>query len=371
MCPIGGNLSVAWRQNFLPNRSPGPTSNIRRNQISPFSALRAEGVESPSIGSSPSIERRGTSPRSVVVASCFSVSDPTKTKSTPIVFFVYRTLSIHFRTDRAFSIPGLRAHAFTNALSSFWSFSGVKSAKGWSGSTQFALGWEVKERPLVGLRPAAPLGVCGGLYTEFCPPSSEFDLRRRLTDHSSGPVLANGLKRRPEKRALRRRTEPVPLSCEGLSLLPFSGRGLPSPASRRGTGSSYLSFSPLPRAPRGAVRRCVFCGTFRRGKRPPPPSRWEAPCPAELGLSSAALFAAAIRRPPKTMDPPAFWLCPTPRWRGRRPVIVGMAGPGDVNQLHFFKSGFQFFDSGQKHFHACVFGAIDARHLIHDELGIR
>ena len=79
-------------------------------KFSPFSALRAEGVQSPSIGSSPSIERRGTSPRSVVVASCFSVSDPTKTKSTPIVFFVYRTLSIHFRTDRAFSIPTPRAH---------------------------------------------------------------------------------------------------------------------------------------------------------------------------------------------------------------------------------------------------------------------
>ena len=156
-----------------------------------------------------------------------------------------------------------------------------------------------KKRPLVGLRPAAPWGVCDGLYTEFCPPSSKFDLPRRLTDHSSGPALASGLKRRPERRALRRRDRTGPPQNGGLSFLPFSGRGLPSPVSRRGNGSSYLSFSPLPRAPRSAVRRCVFCGTFRRGKRPPPPSRWEAPCPAELGLSSATLFVAAIRRPPK------------------------------------------------------------------------
>jgi hypothetical protein len=238
--------------------------------------------------------------------------------------------------------------------------------------------WAHKERPLIGCRSAAPFGVCDGLYTEFCPPASGFNSRRPLTDHSSGPVLANKLKRRPERRALRRRDRTGPPLCEGLSLLPFSGRGLPSPASRRGNGSSYLSFSPLPRAPCGAVRRCVFCGTFRRGKRQPPPSRWEAPCPAELGLSSAALVAAAIRRPPKKNYPKLLTETGIPRLifvqrfvgEGVGSLIVGMAGTEDMNQLHFFKSRFQIFDSPQENFHSWIFGPIHPRDLIDDELGV-
>ena len=43
---------------------------------------------------------------------------------------------------------------------------------------------------------------------------------------------------------------------------------------------SYRTFSPLPHI---AVRRFVFCGTFRRLA---PPRRYLAPCPAEPGLSS-------------------------------------------------------------------------------------
>jgi len=43
---------------------------------------------------------------------------------------------------------------------------------------------------------------------------------------------------------------------------------------------SYRTFSPLPHI---AVRRYVFCGTFRRLA---PPRRYLAPCPAEPGLSS-------------------------------------------------------------------------------------
>jgi hypothetical protein len=178
----GSDVSNRWESfGILATEFPSfpivPPARHRTSEgikFSPFSALRAEGVQSPSIGSSPSIERRGTSPRSVVVASCFSVSDPTKTKSTPIVFFVYRTLSIHFRTDRAFSIPGLGAHVFINALSSFWSFSGVKSAKGWSGSTQFALGWEVPRRPCPtrGI-PAKRLGLPRGIACR------EFRIRQR------------------------------------------------------------------------------------------------------------------------------------------------------------------------------------------------
>src|SRR4029453_11406079 len=43
---------------------------------------------------------------------------------------------------------------------------------------------------------------------------------------------------------------------------------------------SYRTFSPLPPVKR---RRCFFCGTFRRVA---PPSRYEAHCPVEFGLSS-------------------------------------------------------------------------------------
>jgi len=42
---------------------------------------------------------------------------------------------------------------------------------------------------------------------------------------------------------------------------------------------SYRTFSPLPRD----AGRCIFCGTFRRVA---PPSRYEAHCPVEFGLSS-------------------------------------------------------------------------------------
>ena len=44
---------------------------------------------------------------------------------------------------------------------------------------------------------------------------------------------------------------------------------------------SYRTFSPLPRD----ARRYIFCGTFRRVA---PPSRYEAHCPVEFGLSSTS-----------------------------------------------------------------------------------
>jgi hypothetical protein len=47
---------------------------------------------------------------------------------------------------------------------------------------------------------------------------------------------------------------------------------------------SYRTFSPLPHI---AVRRFVFCGTFRRLA---PPRRYLAPCPAEPGLSSKVCY---------------------------------------------------------------------------------
>jgi len=46
---------------------------------------------------------------------------------------------------------------------------------------------------------------------------------------------------------------------------------------------SYRTVSPLPRAPKGAVRRSSLCCTFRRLA---PPRRYLAPRPVEPGLSS-------------------------------------------------------------------------------------
>jgi hypothetical protein len=63
------------------------------------------------------------------------------------------------------------------------------------------------------------------------------------------------------------------------------------------TGSavvSYTTLSPLPVLcgfPRGH-RRFAFCGTFQRLAAS---GRYPAPCPVELGLSSAASWAAAAR----------------------------------------------------------------------------
>src|SRR5262249_48648328 len=51
-----------------------------------------------------------------------------------------------------------------------------------------------------------------------------------------------------------------------------------APVARRAV-RSYRTFSPLPLE----ERRYVFCGTFRRVT---PPSRYEAHCPEEFGLSS-------------------------------------------------------------------------------------
>jgi hypothetical protein len=58
---------------------------------------------------------------------------------------------------------------------------------------------------------------------------------------------------------------------------------------------SYRTISPLP-APRTALRRYVFCGTFRRLT---PPRHYLAPCPMEPGLSSAPAGAAAARPTPE------------------------------------------------------------------------
>ncbi len=56
---------------------------------------------------------------------------------------------------------------------------------------------------------------------------------------------------------------------------------------------SYRTVSPLPRAPLGAVRRSVLCGTVLRVT---PTGRWPAPCPAVPGLSSADSSSDAFAR---------------------------------------------------------------------------
>jgi hypothetical protein len=74
-------------------------------------------------------------------------------------------------------------------------------------------------------------------------------------------------------------------TCGSLRLLPYLallrvGFSVPRTVTRRAV-RSYRTFSPLPALL--ALRRYVFCGTFRGLA---PPRRYLAPCPVEPGLSS-------------------------------------------------------------------------------------
>ncbi len=82
----------------------------------------------------------------------------------------------------------------------------------------------------------------------------------------------------------------LPGSRTGRTMLPYSvllrvGFTLPRTVAGRAV-RSYRTFSPLPDPACAGHRRYVFCGTFRRLA---PPRRYLAPCPAEPGLSSAAI----------------------------------------------------------------------------------
>jgi len=62
-----------------------------------------------------------------------------------------------------------------------------------------------------------------------------------------------------------------------------SRRGFPCHRPSPARCALTAPFHPCRRTPRGALGRCVFCGTFRRLT---PPRRYLAPCPPEPGLSS-------------------------------------------------------------------------------------
>ena len=104
-----------------------------------------------------------------------------------------------------------------------------------------------------------------------------------VDNHSSRPCLAAGLKQRT-----RGRVEPT----HSPPTWPCSGWGLPCHAALAPHAvSSYLTVSPLPRTSCDAVRRFVFCCTFRRLA---PPRRYLAPCSVEPGLSSARSSRDAV-----------------------------------------------------------------------------
>ncbi len=85
-----------------------------------------------------------------------------------------------------------------------------------------------------------------------------------------------------------------------------------------GAVRSCRTVSPLPRAPLGAVRRSVLCGTFLRVA---PTGRWPAPCPVVPGLSSAAF------RPTRTPGRLQRMGCNTRR--GRRQCAGSPGGSAD------------------------------------------
>ena len=104
-----------------------------------------------------------------------------------------------------------------------------------------------------------------------------------LDSHSSRPCVAARLEQPTREQRGPRQCSPI-WSC--------SEWGLPchaalSPRAVR----SYRTVSPLPRMPRGTVRRFALCCTFRRLT---PPRRYLALCPVEPGLSSKCLRASRL-----------------------------------------------------------------------------
>jgi len=92
--------------------------------------------------------------------------------------------------------------------------------------------------------------------------------------HSSGTRVTARLKLPTRTRRGPRHSVPI-WHCSGWGLAGQRVATLPV--------RSYRTISPLPVIGFPIHRRCRFCSTFRRVA---PPSRYEAPCPVELGLSS-------------------------------------------------------------------------------------
>jgi len=117
-------------------------------------------------------------------------------------------------------------------------------------------------------------------------------------EHSSRTRVAARLQRAVPGGADRASLSPHPLARAGAPLREASLFALaPGGVCRAapvagGAVRSYRTVSPLPRAPRGAVRRSALCCTFLRVT---PTGRWPAPCPVVPGLSSAALSDRRVR----------------------------------------------------------------------------
>jgi hypothetical protein len=122
--------------------------------------------------------------------------------------------------------------------------------------------------------------------------------KTRGGEHSSRARVAARLQRAVPGGADRASLSPHPLARAGAPLREASLFALaPGGVCRAapvtgGAVRSYRTVSPLPRAPRGAVRRSALCCTFLRVT---PTGRWPAPCPVVPGLSSAALADRRVR----------------------------------------------------------------------------
>jgi len=88
-----------------------------------------------------------------------------------------------------------------------------------------------------------------------------------------------------------------PHAADGAACPPIwscSGWGLPCHRRCRRRGALLPHLFTLTGPSPDGLRRCLFCGTFRRLA---PPRNYLAPCPVEPGLSSPASIAGATARP--------------------------------------------------------------------------
>src|SRR6476646_474939 len=122
--------------------------------------------------------------------------------------------------------------------------------------------------------------------------------RRRRDDHSSSPVIDDGIQQPTRKCVERAVRSPTSLALGVVtSLFGLAPCGvLPATDVATGAVRSYRTFSPLPAfAPEGREgRRYVFCATVLQVTLT---GRYPAHCPAEFGLSSRPLSPlAGLRR---------------------------------------------------------------------------
>lgn len=160
----------------------------------------------------------------------------------------------------------------------------------------------------------------------------------RLTDHSSGPVLANGLKRRPERRARRRRDRASPpTSRASHSCLSPGGVCLP-PSLDGGTGALTSRFHPCHArlaAPFGGAFSVALSVEGNADPRLPVrkrPAHWSSDFPPRPSSPRRSADHRKKERK-RSISGPAL------RWPNRRPAGCGDGWTGRCGPRPLFQSG--------------------------------